>query len=258
MDMSNLWEAWSIPGPWHLSPLPGGTNKLMWRADGADGQSYVLRLSSELDRAPRLRYEAWLLQELEDQAPPFRLPVPLKAVSGDILVTFEQEQGTEALATLSPLLPGKLHDLPPERYDVVSASNAALTLAWLDTALATLSDRQAPVGYLPLPTFGELANWHPLISEPLAAVERLPATREQIRQLRSLLTEVLESVDRLYATLPQQLIHRDYDPGNLLMDHRSSQCWILSLPAEIFVSWSCVSRLAGGRSAYLALDKNGS
>ena len=221
MDISHLWEAWPVSGPWHLSPLLGGTNKRMWRADAADGQSYVLRLSTDLDHAPRMRYEAQLLQALEDKDPPFRLPVPLKATSGDILVHVEHEQGTEAIATLSSLLPGHLHDRPPERHDLLSASHAAVTLAWLDTALATLPDIPPPDGYIPLPTFGELADWHPLVSDLLAAVERLPADHEQAKKLRTLLTAVLESVPGLYATLPQQVIHRDYDPGNMLMDqHR--------------------------------------
>lgn len=216
MDISNLWDAWPVSGPWHLSPLLGGTNNLMWRAD----ESYVLRLSPNLDRAPRLRYEAQLLQSLEDKDPPFRFPVPLNATSGDILVPFEHEQGTEAMAALSLLLPGHLHDHPPERHDVLSTSHAALTLAWLDAALATLPDIPPPDDYFPLPTFGELACWHPLVSDPLAAVEHPPADREQAKQLRAFLTEVLESVPSLYATLPQQVIHRDYDPGNLLMDQQ--------------------------------------
>lgn len=220
MDISNLWEAWPVSGPWRLSPLLGGTNNLMWRADATDGQSYVLRLSPDLDRAPRMRYEAQLLQALEDKDPPFRLPVPLKTTSGDILVAFEHEQGTEAIATLSPLLSGNLYDCPPERHDVRSASHAALTLAWLDTALATLPDIPSSNGYTPLPTFGEFAHWHPLVPDPLAAVECLPADREQARQLRTFFTEVIESVPGLYATLPQQVIHRDYDPGNLLMDQQ--------------------------------------
>ncbi|MBO0781582.1 MAG: phosphotransferase [Ktedonobacteraceae bacterium] len=220
MNISNLWEAWPISGPWHLSPLLGGTNNMMWRADAADGQSYVLRLSPNLDHAPRMRYEAQLLQALEDKDPPFRLSVPLKATSGDILVSFEHEQGARMIATLSPLLPGTLHNQPPECHDLLSASHAALTLAWLDKALATLPDIQPPDGYIPLPTFGELALWHPLVSDPFAAVERLPADREQAKQLRAFLTEVLESVPGLYATLPQQVIHRDYDPGNILMDQQ--------------------------------------
>lgn len=222
MDISNLWEAWPISGPWHLSPLLGGTNNMMWRADAANGQSYVLRLSPDLDRAPRMRYEAQLLQALEEKDPPFCLSEPLKATSGDILVSFEHEQGTRMIATLSPLLTGNLHDQPPERHDLLSISHAALTLAWLDQALATLPDIQPPDGYIPLPTFGKLALWHPLVSDPLAAVERLPADREQAKQLRAFLTEVLESVPDLYATLPQQVIHRDYDPGNILMDQQQA------------------------------------
>ncbi|GHO71278.1 hypothetical protein KSC_101700 [Ktedonobacter sp. SOSP1-52] len=82
MDVSNLWAAWPVSGPWHISPLLGGMNNAMWRADTADGQSYVLRLSTNLGRVPRIRYEAQLLQALEDEDLPFRLPVPLKATSG--------------------------------------------------------------------------------------------------------------------------------------------------------------------------------
>jgi homoserine kinase type II len=220
MDISNLWAAWPVSGPWHLSPLFGGTNNMMWRADAADGRSYVLRLSPDLDRAPRMRYEAQLLQALEDKDPPFRLPVPLKATSGDILVSFEHEQGTEAIATLFPLLPGNLHDRPPECHDVLSTSHAALTLAWLDTALATLPDIQPPDGYIPLPTFGELAHWHPLVSDPLSAVEHLPIDHEQAKQICACLTNVIENVPSLYATIPQQILHRDYNPGNILLDQQ--------------------------------------
>jgi homoserine kinase type II len=220
MDVSNLWAAWPISGPWHLSPMLGGTNNAMWRAGAADGQSYVLRLSTDLTRAPRMRYEAQLLHALEDKDPPFRLPVPMKATDGDIIVRFEQEQGTETIATLSPLLAGNLHDRPPERHDRSSTAHAALTLAWLDQALATLPDLQPPDGYTPLPLFGELAHWHPLVSDPLSAVERLPVAREQVKHIRAFLTEAMEQVPNLYATLPQQVLHRDYDPGNILLDQQ--------------------------------------
>ena len=62
MDISNLWTSWPICGPWHIFPLSGGTNNSVWRADAADGQAYVLRLSPDLTRIPRIRYEAQLLQ----------------------------------------------------------------------------------------------------------------------------------------------------------------------------------------------------
>jgi homoserine kinase type II len=220
MDASNLWTAWPVSGPWHISRLLGGTNNAMWRADTADGQSYVLRLSTDLSCAPRMLYEAQLLQALEARGFPFRLPVPLKATSGDIIVHFVQAQGTETIATLSPLLPGHLHDRPPECHDLESAAHAALILALLDQALATLPEIPPPDGYTPLPTFGELAHWHPLVSDPLAAVECLPVDRTQARQIQTFLAEVIGNVSVLYATLPQQLLHRDYDPGNILVDQQ--------------------------------------
>jgi homoserine kinase type II len=220
MDILNLWAAWPVSGPWRISPLFGGTNNVIWRADTTDGQSYVLRLSTDLTCAPRMRYEAELLQVLEDEDLPFRLPVPLKATNGDSIVRFEHEQGIETIATLSPLLPGNLHDQPSECNDLLSASHAALTLALLDKALATLPEMQLPDGYTPLPTFGELAHWHPLVSDPLSAIERLPVDREQVKQIQAFFTEVIENVPSLYATLPQQVLHRDYDPGNILLDQQ--------------------------------------
>ncbi len=220
MDVSNLWTAWPIAGPWHIAPLLGGTNNAIWRADAADGQSYVLRLSTDLTRIPHIHYEAELLQALSQQNLPFHLPVPLRANNGEIVVLFEHEQEASALATLSPLLPGYLQDRPPERHDPLSASHAGLTLALLDHALATLPELQLPDGYTPLPTFGELAHWHPLVSDPLSAVEQLPIDCEQAKQIRTFLNDVIESVSGLYATLPRQILHRDYDPGNILLDQQ--------------------------------------
>lgn len=220
MDISNLWTSWPISGPWNLSPLSGGTNNSVWRADAADGQSYVLHLSPDLTRIPRIRYEAQLLQALSDKNLPFLLPVPLRANSGDIIVLFEQEQGTAALATLSHLLPGNLQDRPPERNNPLSASHAGFTLGLLDAALATLPDIQPSDKFASLPTFGQLAHWHPSVSNPLSAVEQLPIDHQSAKQIRTFLSEVLETIPHLYAQLPQQLLHRDYDPGNILLDHQ--------------------------------------
>jgi homoserine kinase type II len=214
MNVSNLWTAWPVAGPWHLSPFAGGTNNLVWRAETIDGQSYVLRLSFDMNDIPRIRYEAALLRALNDKQLPFLLPLPLRAASGDIIVLFEQEKGTPALATLYPLLPGS----PPERNDPINASKAGSTLALLDGALAALPEIHLPDGFQPLPTFGELAHWHPLVTDPFAAVEQLPIDREQSKQICTLLATVIESVGGLYARLPQQLLHRDCDPGNILID----------------------------------------
>src|SRR2546421_4128329 len=106
MNLAQLWRAWPIAGPWRLSPLSGGTNNLVWRAETADGERYVLRLFPDLTQLPRLRYEAALLSTLSNENLPFRLPLPIRTHSGESVAFLEQEEETLAFATLSPFLPG--------------------------------------------------------------------------------------------------------------------------------------------------------
>lgn len=215
MHMLSLWEAWPIVGPWSLSPLLGGKNKQVWRAEASNGKSYVLRLTSGIHDLQRLYYEIALLEMVSRSHPPFALPLPLQSRNGDAIVPIEPETGITAYATLTEFLPGQLLK---DRTDLSTVSHAAWTLAWLDQAFASLSDVPFPDGAQSLPPFGELARWHPLVQSPLAAVERLPLDRDQVRQLRHFFTTVKETVPHLYAHLPQQLLHRDYDPGNVLVD----------------------------------------
>src|SRR5260370_13283597 len=100
MDVSNLWKAWPVEGPWYISPLAGGTNNLVWRVETADGQFYVLRLSTDISSIPRIRYEAALLHALSNKQLPFLLQLPLRANTDDIIVLFEQESVTQALSIL--------------------------------------------------------------------------------------------------------------------------------------------------------------
>ena len=186
MNVLDLWEAWPIEGPWHLSPFLGGKNNRVWRGEAADGRCYVLRLIPDLRQIPRIRYEVALLEALSQQHPPCLLPLPLRAHNGDIIVPFEQEAGTLAYATLSPLLPGHL----PDQTDLAIASSAGFALAWLDRALAALPEMQLPEGIQSLPTFGKLAHWHPFVPDPLAAVEQLPIDQDHAQQIRHFLAVV--------------------------------------------------------------------
>ncbi len=216
MDRENLWTAWPIAGPWRMFPLVGGTNSLVWGAEATDGQLFVLRVVPDTAQIPRLHHEAALLEALHNQGLPFLLPIPLKTKSGDSVVSFEQEDGTAALATLCPLLPGRLRDRDDRTISMTTS--AASALAVLDRAFASLSEIQTPDNFRPLPTFGDLAHWHPLVPDPLTAVERLSIPADQMRQIHDFLLAVLESVPDLYSRLPQQLLHRDYDSSNILID----------------------------------------
>jgi homoserine kinase type II len=217
MNITDIWKAWPIAGPWQLFLLAGGTNNTVWRAEAEDGQRYVLRFIPDLERLPRIRYEATLLEALVKMQPPFLLPLPLKANNEDVAVLVEQETGHSSLATLTHLLPGHL----PNRNDLTIAANAGTCLAWLDSTLATLPETFMPTAkQVTFPTYGQLTLCHPLVPDPLAAVERLPINNNDARQMRQFLERVMASVDDLYDQLPQQLLHSDYAPVNILVDNR--------------------------------------
>src|SRR5579859_3326231 len=96
MDFAQLWRAWPIAGPWRLSPLSGGTNNLVWRAETVDGERYVLRLFPDLTQLPRLHYEAALLEALSHADLPFRMPLPIRTRHGESVAFLKRE--TETLA----------------------------------------------------------------------------------------------------------------------------------------------------------------
>ncbi|MDQ6659532.1 MAG: phosphotransferase [Chloroflexota bacterium] len=253
MNLLKLWEAWPIVGPWHLSPLSGGKNNRVWRAEAADGQCYVLRLTPDLLHIPRIRYEAALLEILFQQQTPFLLPLPIRAHDGDIIVPFEQETGTSAfVATLSPLLPGHM----PDRNDLAVASNAGFALAWLDRALVALPEMHFPEEIQIPPKFGELAHLHPLVPDPLAAVEQLPIDRDHAGQIRDFLTIAMETGADLYRWLPHQMLHRDYDPSNILVENQQVTAVldfefvgkdIRALDVCVALSWWPVNLLGTGK-----------
>lgn len=215
-NLAHLWQAWPIAGPWRLSPLSGGTNNLVWLAESADGKRYVLRLFPNLTQLPRLHYEAALLGALSNRDLPFRLPLPIRTLSGESVAFLEQGAEKAAFAILSSFLSGK----HPDRNDLSLAPPAAAAMAALDNALATLPEIATPAEFEQTFTYGSLVIGSPSIPDPIAAVERLPVERNKARQIQNILVSVIEEIPGLYARLPQQLLHRDYDPANIFMEGR--------------------------------------
>lgn len=214
MQALNLWHAWSIEGPWSVAPLKGGVNKRMWYVESVAGQKYVLRLTTDSHAIPRLRYETALLEAIAAHNPPFLLALPLRSTEGDIIVPCEFEPGSMGFASLYPFLSGQRLE---RENDLATASDAGAKLAILDTILATIPDHSLPAGGSSSPPFGELDQWHPLVPDPLTAVERLPIEQDQIRQIQQLLARTIEKAIDLYNRLPTQLLHRDYDVSNVLI-----------------------------------------
>jgi homoserine kinase type II len=65
---------------------------------------------------------------------------------------------------------------------------------------------------------GDLARCHPRVPDPPAAFADLPLSDEKRQRLIAGYTWLIERIPDLYATLPQQLVHEDFDPGNVLME----------------------------------------
>ena len=216
MDLAQLWEAWPIAGPWRLTPLSGGTNNLVWRAEAVDGKHYVLRLFPDLTQLPRLRFEAALLGALSSVDLPFRLPLPIRTNSGESIAFLEQEEKTQAFAILSQFLPGER----PDRYDPSLAMPAGEAMAALDNALATLPEISGPDEFERMFSYGGYVRGYAPTPDLLAALERLPVERNKARQLQNMLVSVLEEIPDLHARLPQQLLHLDYAPANIFMEGR--------------------------------------
>lgn len=214
MDVMKLVTAWPMVEPVQMVPLRGGTNNQMLSVETVSGKRYVLRLLPVNTDIARIRYEAALLYALTEQCLPFTLPLPLRASDGDIIVSLEQEEGGTVYATLHPFLSGNRL----ERNDPIMAALAGTTLAVLDAALARLPELSLPADSQMSGPFGDLAHCHVLVPDPLAAIERLPVEREWSRQVAAILESVMSHVDSLYERLPQQLLHRDYDPPNVLVD----------------------------------------
>ena len=213
MNILELLAAWPIREVVHLEPIHQGINNHVWRIDATDGQSYVLRVLPGSGDLPRVRFEAALLDALSQKPLPFRLPLPLLSRSGDIVVPFEQETGSSTVATLHPFLPGS----KPDRNDPSRAAQAGTALAVLDTALAALPE-QAVKQFRSSSQSEDVDSFHALIADSLATIEQLPVERELARRVRDLQAAVIKMTDGLFHHLPQQLLHRDCGPGNMLVD----------------------------------------
>jgi homoserine kinase type II len=209
VDLTLLQRAWGIVGPWRAEPLTRGTNNLVQRVETPTG-SYVLRVYSNTTDAARLRFERDVLAQLTEARLPFALPTPLPTLDGAYFLDIETEQGY-ALATLTPYIPGQ----PPDRDNLNQATAAGEAVGQMTVAMARFD---IPAEGISWRSSGDLARCHPLVPDPPAAFAELPLPDETRQRLISGYTWLIERIPNLYATLPQQLAHEDFDPGNVLME----------------------------------------
>ncbi|HKT40213.1 MAG TPA: phosphotransferase, partial [Ktedonobacterales bacterium] len=211
MHLAALEQTWDLPGPWRISELAQGTNNLVRRVEAPTGQ-YVLRIYSNHTDPGRLRFEHTVLNALRADGLPFAVPAPLPTCTGELFTRITSEEG-EALATLTPLIPGQY----PDRANLEQATAAGETLALLDNALAqmALPDPDASVSWR---SYGDLAHCHPLVPDPPAEIRELPLAEDASQRLLKSYDGLMARIPEVYASLPQQLAHEDYGPDNILME----------------------------------------
>jgi homoserine kinase type II len=248
MNLSQLWRAWPLPGPWKLRPTPSGTNNLVHYVETPSGERYILRLHQNSD-APRLRYEVTITQALQEAGLSFAVPSPLPTLSGEMYLPLSTETG-EMLATLWPLLPGD----HPQRQNLRQAYAAGQALAELHAALERMPSPHIPDAIAPTP-YGDLERCHPYVPDPMAACQALPVEAKRKRRLCGLFEALGARIPALYQTLPQHLIHGDYAPSNILMlgervsgvlDFEVSTVDLRMLDLAVAFSWWPVALLGTG------------
>jgi Ser/Thr protein kinase RdoA (MazF antagonist) len=117
------------------------------------------------------------------------------------------------LAVLTALIPGA----PPQREDLAQAGAAGEALGLLDEALARVQLSE-PRAALTWRSSGDLAHCHPHVPDPLSDIAELPVSEAARSRLAERYTWLMARIPGLYVRLPQQFMHEDYDPSNLLMD----------------------------------------
>ena len=211
---SELEAAYTLTPPVEVVALDGtgGKNNLVRVARTRAGQYLWKRYLTNADPA-RILAEHRLLTWLAGAGLPFAVPIPIPARDGATLTSLSGSAGWHALFAW---LPGG----PLDRDDpaVIAALGAAL--GELHGALARLPANLRP----PLTPYGELAHVHPRIPDPFALTPTdlgLPDAspyREQLAAWRAILAGLRAFIDGTYRTLPWQVIHGDFSPGNALAE----------------------------------------
>lgn len=207
IDWDELRAAWGIAEPssrWHIIRGINNRTQVLETSSG----NYILRAYSS-DRSPKhIRYELDTLVKLQEKNLGFQIPAPIPTRMGELFAVF-----SGVIFTLSSLISGSL----PQDANLEQSQAAGRTLAEL---VKTLADLQVEVTEqsAPFPVSGSFEAWAGTKIDPSRLIPSLPLAKDEQSQILALLQITQAAAPSLYQTLPQQIIHRDYDQSNILMD----------------------------------------
>ena len=210
MNWNELEQLWSISELWSVRPVAQGENNLTQIIETSSG-NYVLR-SYRNDRSlERIRYETSVLTHLQQKVLPFQVPAPIPTVTGEFFAIL-----MGSIVTLSPYLRGFV----PNNDNLEQTYAAGQALAELTEALHNIRVDVTPI-VAPFPHSGDFEGWAGAVINPSDIIQKLPLTKEEQTGILILIEETQALAPAIYQTLPQQIIHRDYDPSNVLMVENS-------------------------------------
>ncbi len=207
MNLKELQQVWSIPGPWSSRAIEQGANNRTQEIETPAG-IFILRRYPDDRSLEHIRFELGVLRRLQESGLPFQVPVPVPTAAGELYAVLS---GTAV--TLTPLLPGS----SPRGDDLEQAGAAGQVLAELSNALANISGEISPQA-MPFPPQGDFTAWAGTTMDPANQLQELALDSAEKEQAFLLMEEMQAAAPILYHSLPQQIIHRDYDPSNVLMD----------------------------------------
>ncbi len=206
MHPATVAAAWPVGQVGQIELLQGGINNRSFRVS-ADSGDYILRIYPAGRRPETVAFEMAVLTALAGAELPFQVPRPMRSRSGDLAPTIPVDDG-QALALLAPVIPGAFC----EPATPAQAESAGAALGLLHRAMAAIPPAENRGG-----TYADLDLIDPLFPDPRLAAD-LPwvdaASRERLIHL---IDGVLAERAHWYGRLPQQVIHGDYVPYNLLM-----------------------------------------
>jgi homoserine kinase type II len=206
MNLDELRKEWPIPEPCSLRLVTNGINNATQVLETSAG-SYILRTYGQDRSVEHIRYELSVLRLLQAKNLPFQIPAPIPTATGELFAVLS---GT--IVTMSPYLPGSI----PQNDNLEQTSAAGHALAELVKTLAEVHVNYSQLA--PFPPSNDFAGWAGVPVEPADLIQKLPLTREKQKQILGLLEKTQTAAPSLYKTLPQQIIHRDYDQSNILME----------------------------------------
>ncbi len=238
---------WGLPRPLKITPLAGGTNNLVYRVTTPD-KEFVLSLAGNYADEWRLRFTQNVLAQLQDNGLPFAVPVFLPTHTSALAASVDID-GCSALATLTRLIPGAA----PDRHNLAQTLACGAALGTLDAALARVEVTEDEASSWR--SYSDLARCHPLVPDPLEAIATLPVDAAIRQRLADRYTWLVERIPDVYASLPQQLCHEDYDPSNVLIEGERVTGvvdWefctrdVRAMDLTVALSWWPIQRLGSG------------